>query len=368
MKVRRSFLNGMAWIAAFLGVMSVLGVLAFHFPEYLTTPRLRGVYSDYQVRTLLYTGMILATVAAPIALFFSELKRHALLGLVCVLLAWLAGGADVSYGDQVRDSGFYISLDWILLDLILMATLFINVELFFRLKKEQVILRKGWQVDLQHYVANHIFNGGLVFVLFLPANWLASQLSLQSIQAYFQGLPLAVQVLMLMLVTDFTQYWVHRAFHRVPFLWRFHRIHHSVEKMDWLAGSRLHIADVLITRSLSLIPMVLLGFSTEAINIYLPILALQSVFIHCNLEFELRWLQNVLATPKFHHWHHTNDSGCLDKNFSVTLPVFDLLFGTYYNPRGQWPQDYGLSGGHPEENYLGHLLAPFRKQNTDSAV
>jgi lathosterol oxidase len=360
MKVRQSFFNGMAWIAAFLGVMSALAVLAFHYPEILTTPRLREVYSDYQVRTLLYAGMILATILALLALFFSRLKRHALLGLVCVLLAWLAGGADVSYGDRVRDSEFYISLDWILLDLVLIATLFINLELFFRLKKDQGILRRGWQVDLSHYVANHIFNGGLVFLLFLPAAWLANVLSLESTWGFTQALPLAAQVFLIMLVTDLAQYWVHRCFHQIPLLWRFHRIHHSVEKMDWLAGSRLHVVDILITRSLSLVPMVLLGFSAEAINIYLPILALQSVFIHCNLEFELRWLQKLLTTPKFHHWHHTSDREHLDRNFSISLPVLDLIFGTYYSPQGKWPDGYGLAEEKLEERYLTHLFAPFR--------
>ena len=365
MKVRPSFFDGMAWIAAILGVMSVLAVAAFHFPEYLTTPRLRDVYADNQVRIVLYTGMMLATILALASLFFSNRKRHAMLGLVCVLLAWLAGGADVSYGDRVRDSEFYISLDWVLLDLILIATLFINLELFFRLKKEQSILRGGWQVDLAHYVANHIFNGGLVFALFLPAQWLAGILSLEATHGFIQGLPILTQVFLVMLVTDLVQYWVHRAFHRVPLLWRFHRIHHSVEKMDWLAGSRLHLVDILVTRSLSLVPMVLLGFSSAAINIYLPILALQSVFIHCNLEFELHWLQKLVTTPKFHHWHHTSDPGHLDRNFSISLPFLDLLFGTYYSPPGKWPEGYGLNEDKLEERYLAHLLAPFRKMGSE---
>jgi len=358
--VRRSFLDGMAWVSAFLGVMSLLAVAAFHFPELLTTPQLREVYTEDQVRILLYSGMVLASLLAPIALIFSDRKRIALLGLTCVLLAWLAGGADVSYGGQVRDSSFYISLDWVLLDMILIATLFICVELFFRLKKEQGILRRGWQVDLTHYIVNQIFNGGLVFLLFLPAQWLEATLALQALQDFLSGLPLLVQVFLIMLVTDLAQYWVHRAFHQLPFLWRFHRIHHSVEKMDWLAGSRLHIVDVITTRSLSLVPMVFLGFSVEAINIYLPILALQSVFIHCNLEFELAWLQKFLTTPKYHHWHHTSDAGHLDKNFAVSLPFLDRLFGTYYSPRGKWPEGYGLAGDKLEERYITHLLAPFK--------
>lgn len=362
-KIRPAFLDGMAYIALFLAVMGLLGVLAFHFPEYLTTPRLRDVYSEAQVRTLLFSGLVLGSLLALAGVLFSRLKRLSLLALATLVAAWLAGGAGVPLDGPVRSPAFYVSLDWLLLDLLLIATLFINVELFFRLRKDQGILRRDWQVDLAHYVANHLFNGLLVLALFVPAHALERVVDLHAMQAFFGSLALPLQVLLIMLVTDFTQYWVHRAFHRVPLLWRFHRIHHSVEVMDWLAGSRLHIVDVLVTRSLSLVPMVLMGFSPEAINIYLPILALQSVFIHCNLQFEFAALQKIIATPKFHHWHHTSDPGCLDRNFAVSLPVLDILFGTYYSPPGQWPVRYGCSGPKIRPDYFAHLLAPFRSQS-----
>ena len=163
-------------------------------------------------------------------------------------------------------------------------------------------------------------------------------------------------------LTDQTPDGVPRAFHRVPSVWRFHQVHHSVEKMEWLAGSRLHCVAVLLTRSISLFPMVFLGFSAEAINIYLPILAMQSVFIHCNLEFEFPRLQKLITTPKYHHWHHTSDTRHLDRNFAISLPLLDIVFGTYYSPPGKWPKEYGLAGKHLEESYFYHLLLPFRKQ------
>jgi len=361
-KIRREFIDGMAWIAVFLGVMTLLAVAAFHFPEYLTTPRLRELYSEQQVRFLLHLALMSAGLLSLLALLFSRLKIHAGLGLICVVLAWLAGGPNVPLDSTIEQPRFYLSLDWVLLDLVFMAVLFINVELFFRLKPKQGILRHGWQVDLAHYVANHLFNGLIVVLLFVPARFIEQHVPLESVQTLASGLPLVVQVALIMLVTDMTQYWVHRAFHQVPFLWRFHRIHHSVTAMDWLAGSRLHILDVVVTRSLSLVPMVLLGFSNQAINTYLPILALQAVFIHSNLRFELRPLQKIISTPKFHHWHHTRDAGCTDKNFSVSLPSIDLLFGTYHSPPGKWPKTYGESGRPIAENYLAHLLAPFKKQ------
>ncbi len=362
MKIRPEFLAGMAWTSLFLGIMCLLGVLAFHYPEYLTTPRLRQLYQESQVRTLLYAAMVLSSMLAIPALLFSRLKIHALVALGCLLLAWLAGGPDVALAESIQQPRFYLSLDWVLLDLVLMAALFINIELFFRLKPQQGILRHGWQVDLAHYIANHLFNGLIVVLLFVPAQTLEEILGLDSLQANIATLPLWVQVLLIILFTDLAQYWVHRAFHHFPLLWRFHRIHHSVQAMDWLAGSRLHIIDVLITRALSLVPMVLLGFSNDAINVYLPILALQSVFIHSNLRFEMAPLQRFVTTPKYHHWHHTCDQGCTDKNFAISLPLLDILFGTYYSPKGVWPKEYGVRGRQIAESYWAHLLAPFRQQ------
>ena len=95
MNIRPVFMNGMAYIASFLGVMSVLAVTAFHFPEYLTTPALREVYDEHQTRALVFAGMLLAALLSLLSLFFSTKRHLALLGLVCVLLAWMAGGANV---------------------------------------------------------------------------------------------------------------------------------------------------------------------------------------------------------------------------------------------------------------------------------
>ena len=267
-KIRPTFVNGMACIAAFLAVMGLLAVLSFHFPQYLTTPRLREIYSEEQMRTLLFSGLTLGSLLAIVGVVFSQMKRLSLLALATLVAAWLAGGANVPLDGPVRSPAFYISLDWLLLDLLLIATLFINVELFFRLKKDQVILRRDWQVDLAHYVANHMFNGLLVVALFIPAQSFEKLLNLQQVQTFFSSLYLPLQVLLIMFLTDLAQYWVHRAFHQVPLLWRFHRIHHSVEVMDWLAGSRLHILDVLVTRSISLVPMVVQKPSLGGIYYY----------------------------------------------------------------------------------------------------
>lgn len=114
--------------------------------------------------------------------------------------------------------------------------------------------------------------------------------------------------------------------------------------MDWLAGSRLHLVDVILTRGLTYVPIFVLGFSNAALFVYVFLVAGQATFIHANVRWVFRPLRRLIATPAFHHWHHSAETNALDKNFSVHTPVWDILFGTYYLPDA-WPTRYGLSGG-----------------------
>ncbi len=98
--------------------------------------------------------------------------------------------------------------------------------------------------------------------------------------------PGVVQFFALLLVADFTQYWVHRTFHAVPALWRFHAVHHSAEQMDWLAGSRLHLVDIAVTRGLTYVPIYVLGFAEGPLLAYLVVVSVQATFIHANVRFD----------------------------------------------------------------------------------
>ena len=159
-----------------------------------------------------------------------------------------------------------------------------------------------------------------------------------------QSLPWVAQFVLMVLVSDFTQYWVHRAFHAVPLLWRFHAVHHSAEQMDWLAGSRLHLVDIAVTRGLTYVPIYVLGFANRRWWRTSIFVSAQATFIHANVRFEWRWLRWILATPRFHHWHHAAEPEAVDTNFAVHLPVLDVLFGTAYLP-DRWPSAYGIAHG-----------------------
>jgi sterol desaturase/sphingolipid hydroxylase (fatty acid hydroxylase superfamily) len=284
-------------------------------------------------------------------------RRLGALGILSTVLALALGGADVPTG-SVLPNPWSIGLDWLVLDLLFSAALFIFVEKVFPRYAQQAILRPEWQLDLIYFSVNHLAIGLLLLVgnQFAPLafDWAVNA----SLQALIRGLPLALQVLLLLLCADLVQYWVHRAYHEVPWLWKIHAVHHSSEHMDWLAGSRTHILEVLLDRSLVMVPLYLLGPDKAALDIYVVIASLQAVFVHANVGLRLGWLKYLLVTPQFHHWHHSSDKPAIDTNYAVHLPLLDLIFGTFHMPEAHWPIAYGTLTRLPR-TLLAQLRYPF---------
>lgn len=129
----------------------------------------------------------------------------------------------------------------------------------------------------------------------------------------------------------------------------------------WLAGSRLHLVDVVITRGFTFVPIALLGFADGPVYAYLVFVSFHAVFIHANVRFRFGGIEDWIVTPRFHHWHHSAQAEALDKNFAVHLPWIDRLFGTFHCPADRWPERYGLSGERIPDSYWRHLTEPFRK-------
>jgi len=242
---------------------------------------------------------------------------------------------------------------------LLLALLFVPLERAFPLRPAQGAFRFGWTTDGVHFMVSHLAVQALTFMTLLPATALAQLWQPEGLQTAIRGQALPVQFLEILLVSDLTQYWIHRAYHSVPALWRFHAIHHSSRTMDWLAGSRLHVVDVLTTRGLVLVPVFLLGFAQPALYAYLVFVSFHAVFIHANVRFRFGWLDQVIATPRAHHWHHA--VGPLDKNFAVHLPLLDRLFGTQHlPPDGAFPEAYGIAGHPVPEGWGRQLMHPLR--------
>jgi sterol desaturase/sphingolipid hydroxylase (fatty acid hydroxylase superfamily) len=153
--------------------------------------------------------------------------------------------------------------------------------------------------------------------------------------------------------------------HEVPVLWRFHEIHHSAEEIDWLVNTRVHPVDVVFTRLCGLIPMYLLGLAQptgNSVDMVPVLVALGTTFwgffVHANIRWRLGWLEYLVSTPAFHHWHHTKDGPeFINKNYATMLPLVDRCFGTLYLPKKTWPAKYGIEGT-IASSLSGQLLQP----------
>jgi sterol desaturase/sphingolipid hydroxylase (fatty acid hydroxylase superfamily) len=138
--------------------------------------------------------------------------------------------------------------------------------------------------------------------------------------------------------------------------------------MDWMAGARMHFLEILALRSMTVIPMFVLGFGAAAMNSYIFMVYLYSTFVHANLGWRFPLIEKILVTPRFHHWHHGIEREAIDVNFAIHFPLLDRLFGTHHLPKEKWPEGYGI-GGHPvPKGYWAQLKYPFQRKQKASSV
>ena len=354
---------GSGWVSgvlsAALGLIGLGAVLCFHFPELLTTPEARALYPVPWVRALLHLVLVGAFVLGVTSLVLRRNKMLGTVGVVCTLAAALLGGSRVPLEAELQQ-GPFLGLDWFLLNLIVYSAIFIPLERLFARLPEQGVFRPSWRTDLTYFFVSALLVQLTTILTLKPAMVLFDWATVPAVQQWIRVIPGVFQFALLILVADFTQYWVHRAFHAVPALWRFHAVHHSADHMDWLAGSRLHLVDVAVTRGLTYVPIYLLGFADGPLFAYLVLVSAQATFIHANVRFAFGPLRYVVATPHFHHWHHAAEAEAVDKNFAVHLPILDVVFGTAHVP-DRWPAAYGITGGEPPPSgYFRQLLWPFK--------
>ena len=247
-------------LSAVLGALAFGAVLCLWFPAVLTTPALRDVYPMEIVRTTIKVTLGVAFVLGLLSIFLKRRKALGLTGAGLALLATLMGGSEVAVATPVA-RGNHVGLDWFLLDLFLLSAIFVPIELLFGRLRQQPIFRSEWRTDLWHFGVSHLLVQLTVFLTMAPAAIFFRWAVAPELQAAVAAQPLVLQFVEVLMVADLTQYTVHRLFHQVPWLWRFHAIHHSSRQMDWLAGSRLHLVDIVVTRGLSFVPLYVLGFA-----------------------------------------------------------------------------------------------------------
>lgn len=354
---------GSGWLSgllsAILGLVGLGAVLCIRFPALLTVPEARALYPLPAIRALLHLVLVTGFLLGLISLALRRNKTLGAVGTGATLVAALLGGSQVPLDGELS-GGPYLGLDWFLLNLIVYSAVFIPLERLYARLPGQPLFRASWPTDFTYFFISALLVQVMTLVTLRPAMVLFDWAAAPTLQGWVRGWPAAAQFVGLIAVTDFTQYWVHRAFHAVPLLWRFHAVHHSADQMDWLAGSRLHMVDIAVTRGLTYVPIYVLGFSDGPLMAYLVLVSAQATFIHANVRFEFGALRWLVATPQFHHWHHAAEHDAVDKNFAVHLPLLDVMFGTAYLP-DRWPSAYGLVGGDAAPaGYLRQLWWPFR--------
>lgn len=238
----------------------------------------------------------------------------------------------------------------------ILALTFVPLERAFA-RRPQRIVREEFFVDCLFFFGQILFWQALIVGALVWLRDAFAYLPLHSMRGAFAQLPFLAQAVIAVLLGDALIYWGHRLSHRVPWLWRFHRVHHTSDRLDWIAAYREHPVDGLYTQVIENLPALLLGFHFEAIAGLIAFRSVWGVFIHSNARVPVGPLRWLVGSPDLHHFHHDRDRGG-EHNFANLMPLMDMIFGTYANPRRD-PIALGVTEP-VARGYFAQLLSPWR--------
>jgi sterol desaturase/sphingolipid hydroxylase (fatty acid hydroxylase superfamily) len=241
----------------------------------------------------------------------------------------------------------------------------------------QPILRRGWATDVVYWFVTPLLTKPLVRLFLIAPVAALVVMKVVPADAFRSGAylgfgplsrqPIWLQTIQIYLLVDFMGYWSHRLFHRRRW-WPFHAVHHSSEDLDWLGSLRVHPVNDMVTKFVQVTPVLMLGYNPAVTLSAAPILTFYAIFLHANVNWDFGPLRYVIATPVFHRWHHSREREAWDKNFAGLLPIWDILFGTFFMPSGRYPVNFGICEPMPG-GFLAQLREPFvRLRRHDSKI
>lgn len=259
---------------------------------------------------------------------------------------------------------------------LLLLLIFVPVERLFALRAVP-IWRPGRLVDTAYYFLNGLFIKWLMLLPVAAIAAVAHALIPGQFHAAVAELPFGARLAAVVVIGDVGAYWGHRWAHASGWIWRFHAVHHSARDIDWMVNTRAHPVDLVFVRVCGLFPLYALGLvqaqagQLDSITAaYMVLGTAWGFFVHANVRWRLGWLEQVIATPAFHHWHHANDAPEVrDKNFAAIFPWIDRLFGTLHLPHDRWPSSYGIDSavGATLLQQLAQPLRASREPSSDTA-
>lgn len=359
---------GSGWFAGFFAlVMAMAGlgmVIALRFPDWFATPELELVKEWTGFRGVIHAFLLGSYALALLSLLLRPRKILGFTALAIGIFAAVLGGANVQ-PDETNSWGIFFGLDFFVVNMIATGLMFAPLERFVPHRRAQRLFRIEWREDLFYYLVSSMMVQVFSFLSLAPSKTImANTNSWDSFREAVASMPWFLQFVIVLICSDMAQYWYHRTFHRYPSLWGFHAIHHSAKAMDWLAGARMHVVDLVLLRGVTALPMMTLGFSPSVLQAYIAFVYIYSSLLHANVKGDFNRLGHWIATPRFHHWHHGLEKEAFDVNFAIHFPWIDKLFGTFYYPPSKWPENYGIPEDVPK-GYLKQFAYPITRKKPE---
>ncbi len=231
--------------------------------------------------------------------------------------------------------------------------------------KEWNISQGDVRTDIAHnilYYSVFLVSPILTVAIASSLFWLAEPLlSRQQLAIWPSNWPLILQLLLTLVIAEFVAYWVHRAHHSVPILWRLHSIHHSPQRLYWFNTGRFHLFNALFDVIPVFVVLFLLGISEKVFMAFLLFTAVNAFFQHGNLKVSIGPLNWIVSGAELHRWHHSNLLEESNHNYGQNLIIWDVVFGTRYLPtHRQQPHKIGMT--YPSsfpKSFTMQQLAPF---------
>lgn len=266
--------------------------------------------------------------------------------------------------------------NWYMYWLIILSLFVYSLEIVFPWRKNQAKIRKDFWLDTFYMYFNLFLFPLIIFKFAAQKAFNLTSSGLEALDLDFLisnrvgGMPFWLQILLLFLVRDFTQWNIHRLLHRVPFLWNFHKVHHSVKEMGFAAHLRFHWMESVIYNTIQFIPLALLGFTLDSYIAVYVFTILIGHLNHANLKLPLGPLRYIFNNPQMHIWHHARKIpqgqrfGC---NYGLSLSIWDYLFKTASIPRDGRDEELGFDGDEKfPKGFSGQILYGFKKDSDKS--
>lgn len=222
--------------------------------------------------------------------------------------------------------------------------------------------------EAAHFIFNFEFGYGLsLLATALFERWIRMVIPASTWPVHW---PLALQLFLAVLCYEGTSYWQHRLLHRVPSLWRFHALHHSGTRLNFLRCVRFHFVDIATAAFVSYVPLAILGAPDDIVTLLAILLSVMGILQHANIRMRSpNWLDRLICTPAVHRHHHSSALHEGDRNFGNSVMLLDMLFGTYGAPNSAGPATVGIENDPVPRDFLGQTLGPFRmRKNYRSAT